>query len=218
MTEGKVARYRAKLKAAGVSQVNLMAPVSRHGQLRDIAKAMRDDPAVMVTYGGKVSSDPPVSSDLSPETQAVIDAYYARSRAKDPKSALERAVAAVVQRELLPQIDKAVRERVADEERRLSAWGKRLLDEEDRLDARAKSLNERAKTISGYMTRAEYKLILSCLHTDRDADPGRKDKAFKIMQRMAAHVDPLTPIKILREQGWEDIAPEYRRKRRKASV
>jgi len=223
MTEDKVSRYRAKLKAAGVAQVNLMAPVSRHGQLRDIAKAMRDDPEVSVTYSCKVSSDPAaprvsshheapsdadapeVSSD--PTAQEIIDAYLSSSKARDPQGKLDQAASALVKAHLRPLVEGAVQQRIADQDKRLRDWASSLHERKKEIERLEARVNERAKTVNGYMTRDEYKLILACLHTDREATPERKAKAFAIMQRMEKHVDPLTPIKTLREQGRCYVLP-----------
>jgi len=42
--------------------------------------------------------------------------------------------------------------------------------------------------VKAFMDTTEYKLILGCLHSDRECDPGRKDKAFQIFRRMGDEV------------------------------
>lgn len=48
--------------------------------------------------------------------------------------------------------------------------------------------------MSAALTTEEFKLILSCLHSDREAPKERKDKAFAIFKRLdPSAVPPTTP-------------------------
>ena len=206
----KQAAYRQRQAEKGLVQAVEWIPAEQRAVFRAVAEALRD--GQRVTIDGVTSNPAAVGDSYGPETQRVIDAYYASSKAKDPKSKLEQAVHAVMREIVLPQIEAEVRERFAKENERVNERYRRVDEQRQQLDALAEAVSERARTVAGYMTLEEFKLVRSCLHGDREATKERKDKAFKIMERMKSHVNPLIPIKSLREMGWEDIAPAYKRR------
>ena len=62
-------------------------------------------------------------------------------------------------------------------------------------------------TVDCFMSREEFRLVLSCLHPDKQPEERRDryNKAFDIIKRMEKEVSPQTPIEVLRMRGWESI-------------
>jgi hypothetical protein len=61
-------------------------------------------------------------------------------------------------------------------------------------------LQEQRKHVDSYLTLDEFKLIRSCLHPDREADPDRKRKAFDLFSRFEAKVNP--DARARKRNGW----------------
>jgi hypothetical protein len=61
-------------------------------------------------------------------------------------------------------------------------------------------LQEQRKHVDSYLTLDEFKLIRSCLHPDREADPERKRKAFDLFSRFEAKVNP--DARARKRNGW----------------
>ena len=80
---------------------------------------------------------------------------------------------------------------------------------------------DKAKTVNFFMTYDEWKMMVSLMHTDKyqglsEVQAKNMNKAFALLQKMKAGVDPLAPINLLRAQKWDDIAPAYKKRANKS--
>ena len=138
-----------------------------------------------------------------PSDQEAIAEYYRTSRAKDPKSALERAVRAFVAAEVEPQIAAEVKRRVAKTQEELT----KQLDELKKLWKESAAEKERfydlCTGLDGLMTEDEYKLIRGCLHPDRVEDELKPKfgKAFHIFSRLEKSVNWDRPAEQRKQRG-----------------
>ena len=187
------AAFKARMQERGFIQANEWIPASKRDSFKEFAKALRDGrPDV-----SEVTSNQPSDSEA-------IAKYYQTSKAKDPESALARAVRAYVAAEVEPQIEDEVKRRVAkkqEELKKLEADLTRLWREAARDQERASEL---LKNLDGLMTEEEYKLIRGCLHPDR-ADEALKEKfgkAFHIFSRLEKSVKRDMPVALRRKNGW----------------
>lgn len=198
----KQAQFKARMRDKGFVQSTEWIPETQKTIFREIAAALRDGkvPPNMVTGN---QSPNIVTGNQSPEPEAVTE-YYRQSRAKDPKSALDRAVRAYVAAEVEPQIEVEVKKRVAKRQEELARQEtdlKRLFQEAMRDQERA---NDLLKNLDGLMTEDEYRLIRGCLHPDRANEELRAKfgKAFHIFSRLEKSVNRDMPIELRRKNGW----------------
>lgn len=61
---------------------------------------------------------------------------------------------------------------------------------------------ERSKHMDDYMSFDEFRLVRSCLHPDREADPDRKKRAFEIFNRLETRVNP--DARRLKHKDWRE--------------
>jgi flagellar biosynthesis GTPase FlhF len=73
---------------------------------------------------------------------------------------------------------------------------------EEQLLKREESLRVRARHLDDWMTEEEFKLVLSCLHSDKHPENQRAkyDKAFVIINRLKEYLS--VDVKTLRGHGW----------------
>jgi hypothetical protein len=129
------------------------------------------------------------SPRMHPETEAHLDAVRAE-------------VTAQLQAQFDERVQQAADARVAERTARLDRWEQELRELELRLRARQ-------ATVVELMSYEEFQLIRSVLHPDR-APADRADKyarAFQIFQRLEATANPNSSAAVLRQCGWEHLAP-----------
>lgn len=136
---------------------------------------------------------------------------------------LEERLTALIHGRLLVEAQQAVLQMKAKLEAEYREKEKQLAkewyDKRDSLNGTIEAVNRRMQGANFFMSKAEYQLLMMALHADKyeannlDAKQvERLNKAFHIVQRMRDTVDPMTPIALLRQQGWEDAAPAYKRR------
>ncbi len=53
------------------------------------------------------------------------------------------------------------------------------------------------------MTKAEYKVIVSCLHPDKNNGSAKHARAFEIFNRLKEAIPSDLPAKTKKAQGWD---------------
>ena len=78
-----------------------------------------------------------------------------------------------------------------------------LVEERARARAAAAEWQDRMKSLDAWMTEAEYKLVLGCLHPDRhpENEAEKYNRAFQIFKRLERHVDPSKRAR--KRNGWD---------------
>lgn len=155
---------------------------------------------------------------LVPEIEAKLVAAIERMKAaRAGKADLKANVTVTELRVVLPeskqaQFDKAVERAVAIQAARLESEfaarvaaavaEERKLLSEARMKATAELQNliEQQKHVDAYITEDEFRLIRSCLHPDREADPERKRKAFDLFNRFETKVS--SDARTRKRNGW----------------
>ena len=189
------AAFKTRMQERGFTQANEWIPASQREALKKFAKSLRE--------GGNDTEAREVTSNQSAVPEAVAE-YYRKSRAKDPKSALERAARAVIEAEINPQIIEAeVARRVVKERNELAALRQTLNGLIEEAQADKDRAHELRMTLPGLMTEEEYRTIRGCLHPDRVPEDRKQvfGKAFDIFSRLAKSVNRI-PISLRRKQGW----------------
>ena len=189
------AAFKTRMQDRGFTQANEWIPASQREALRQFAKALRD--------GGSGTEVSAVTSN-KPSDQEAIAEYYRTSRAKDPKSALDRAVRAFVAAEVEPQIEAEVKRRVTQEREELASLRAKLRATEREAHEERDRARELRMNLDGLMTEEEYRLIRGCLHPDR-AEEELKPKfgrAFDIFSRLEKSVNRDMPAKLRKQRGW----------------
>lgn len=187
------AAFKARMQERGFIQANEWVPASQREALKQFAKSLRE--------GGPVVSE--VTSNQPSDSESIAK-YYQTSKAKDPESALARAVRAYVAAEVEPQIEAEVKRRVAKKQEELT----KLEVDLKRLFKEAMSEKERfsdlTKNLDGLMTEDEYRLIRGCLHPDRAGEELKEKfgKAFHIFSRLEKSVNRDMPVALRRKNGW----------------
>ena len=189
------AAFKTRMQDRGFTQANEWIPASQREALRQFAKALRD--------GGSGTEVSAVTSN-KPSDQEAIAEYYRTSRAKDPKSALDRAVRAFVAAEVEPQIEAEVQRRVTQEREELARIRAKLNAIEKETKEELEIAQNLRMNLDGLMTEEEYRLIRGCLHPDR-AEEELKPKfgrAFDIFSRLEKSVNRDMPAKLRKQRGW----------------
>lgn len=154
--------------------------------------------------------------ERDPDT-AIADAAVAAEEARDalPKTAqqkLDRAVKLHVQAEYM-KLQRKFNEQLAAAVAADRAEIERAKQEAYRLEQAAKEEYEAANQyrlgVDSHMTQDEFKLVLSCLHSDKQPEEMRPryDRAFQIFKRLEKTVNTKLPIAELRRRGWERVSP-----------
>ena len=128
--------------------------------------------------------------------------------------------------QLQAEAQKAVREvseqLLAERDEWANTQWRKMQEEKRRLEGMRTRVERREKAANFFMSYSEWKLLELLSHEDkwpqldrsRPEDAKRIDqlsRAFAIVQRMKESVDPNTPIATLRDQGWEPVAPAWKR-------
>ena len=142
------------------------------------------------------------SAKLAVERDKLLGTYVEPVRhAADLETTLEAALSGVPEK-YHSKINKAVtavhNQMLADFGSAVSAQAKKLVaverkqlsDMRKELEARDKALTGAFKKVNNILTLSEFKMIRSCLHTDRESTPEQKQKAFVAFQKLLANVDP----------------------------
>ena len=186
------------MQEKGLIQVTDWIPADERESYRKIASDLREGKGLPPTQAkGSVTSNQ--TSD-----QEAIAEYYRTSRAKDPKSALDRAVRAFVAAEVEPQIEAEVQRRVTQEREELARLRAKLHATEKEAQEERERLRELRMNLDGLMTEEEYRLIRGCLHPDR-APEDRKPtfgRAFDIFSRLEKSVNRDMPAELRKQRGW----------------
>lgn len=194
----KQALFRKRMQEKGLIQVTDWIPADERESYRKIASDLREGKGLPPTQAkGSVTSNQ--TSD-----QEAIAEYYRTSRAKDPKSALDRAVRAFVAAEVEPQIEAEVKRRVTQEREELASLRAKLRATEKEAQEERDRLRELRMNLDGLMTEEEYRLIRGCLHPDR-APEDRKPtfgRAFDIFSRLEKSVNRDMPAELRKQRGW----------------
>mgnify|MGYP001769281516 CR=1 FL=1 len=194
----KQALFRKRMQEKGLIQVTDWIPADERESYRKIASDLREGKGLPPTQAkGSVTSNQ--TSD-----QEAIAEYYRTSRAKDPKSALDRAVRAFVAAEVEPQIEAEVKRRVTQEREELASLRAKLRATEKEAQEERDRLRELRMNLDGLMTEDEYRLVRGCLHPDR-APEDRKPtfgRAFDIFSRLEKSVNRDMPADLRKQRGW----------------
>lgn len=194
----KQALFRKRMQEKGLIQVTDWIPADERESYRKIASDLREGKGLPPTQAkGSVTSNQ--TSD-----QEAIAEYYRTSRAKDPKSALDRAVRAFVAAEVEPQIEAEVKRRVTQEREELASLRAKLRATEREAHEERDRARELRMNLDGLMTEEEYRLIRGCLHPDR-AQEDRKPtfgRAFDIFSRLEKSVNRDMPAELRKQRGW----------------
>jgi hypothetical protein len=117
------------------------------------------------------------------------------------------------------RFDKALHRAVELETRRLTArfWDEihakvkeivvtreeSLREREQKLEEQRKKLADKERDITTYMSEAEFKRVLACLHPDRpDRSVEQLNEAFKIFNRLTDYIVRMPPT-VMRARGWD---------------
>lgn len=161
-------RFRKNKQRAGKAQVNLYLsrPAVEELDRRKTKEGTRDE-VVESLLLKPATSDAPEIEDVGPAWNRL------------PKIVRQR-----ISEQLYRDVQGAIHEQVKVERKRLGE----LLEETERsrlaarenLDATVKA----RRGVKAFMNDQEYKLVLGCLHSDKESSPERKNKAFAIFKRM----------------------------------
>ena len=151
------------------------------------------------------------NSAIAVDADSAADA----ARSELPKTAqqkLDRALKLQLQAEHI-KLQRKFNEQLAAAIAADRAEIERAKHEAYRLEQAAKDEYEAANQyrlgVDSHMTQDEFKLVLSCLHPDKQPEEmrSRYDRAFQIFKRLEKTVNTKLPIAELRRRGWERVSP-----------
>lgn len=186
--------WRKQAKAAGFDATagwdwdNLKAKLTEHNPALTFKKEDADN--LQAALEQVYANEHP--EDVEAEAEQAAAEFLKNSKAKDPvktkeqlEAKLRKQYAAQAQKEL----DAALKKYEAKLEAEVDA---KYADLYEKAEARLKEAEELKKglyeakqEITFFMTKAEYKLIISCLHTDKEAPPEKKTKALQVMLKFS---------------------------------
>lgn len=172
------AHFKNRMREKGLTQANEWIPETRKTLFREIAAALREGKDL----GDIVPSNqtPDIVPSNNPPYIEAVEEYYRKTRAKDPKSTLERAIQAYIEAEIKPQIEAEVQRRVTHERERLSA----LMNEtEEKRQFWYDLINQRSR---GHDFKHGLKILRQALHPDRlETAPELRTKAMDEIKLLA---------------------------------
>jgi hypothetical protein len=195
-TLATVSDYRRALKDAGVPQRDAnrwqeLAAVPAELFEAEVASGKGTERSIIEKAKPRQAqaAQPPETKPAQPEPD---DAAAGCKRLAETYNRFARAWAAereAVRREFAKSFPPEMfREEI---ERRLAVAKKRHEEAHDKYRRELKLYQERNKRLDEWMTEAEFKLVLGCLHPDRPSrDPEALNKAFVIMKRLEARLSP----------------------------
>ena len=129
------------------------------------------------------------------EVQAEVATLSETAQAK-----LERLAAALRGGRFQHDVEIGIRAKVAE---RFKLQQEYLSDQQTRLNVQLEQLSIREKTLDQWMTRDEFRLVMGCLHPDRQPEDQRTKygQAFLIFKRLEQHLEP--DGRVLRGRGWQ---------------
>jgi ParB-like chromosome segregation protein Spo0J len=210
-----VGKRRAKAEGAGeLSTVD--SSVGADGKVRPRAKT--------TTKAEQPTAAQPSVANESPATsESEWNAAQAEAAAlpKTAKAKFDRIVGkaqAALQKEFQKECWKHQAALNATVEERVVSQRKHYEEAYQKSNETWLNLQTRLKKLDCWMTEQEFKLVLGCLHPDRQPEDQRAkyDKAFQIFKRLEEHLDPCT--RRLRANGWPNWADMPERKRRRAAA
>jgi ribosomal protein S20 len=160
---------------------------------------------------------------LSDDARQAEQEFTENARVKSPVRTIEQLrekIEKEVHARLLKEAQAAVNDYKAElDEQAAKAWGE-IYDERKQLERRAAELDQRMKGIRPVMTYQEWRVFTGLCHSDKWPEIDSSDKRivdlqrlFNALQKLKDRIDPLTPIAELRRDGWEVVAPAYKRKK-----
>lgn len=129
---------------------------------------------------------------VNPNTMEQIDEVLEtlpKATSAKSKKIINRIVG-IMQHDFKKQVEEATAKAVPEERERLEKAKQTALDANSEAVWKSQRLNEMYKNLDALMTREEYKIVLSCLHPDKEASPERKAKAFDIMRNLEEAIPP----------------------------
>lgn len=111
----------------------------------------------------------------------------------------EQTIVIEIERRVTIELDK----RMADERRRIANVDASAVVTLQRANDRMREAEQRMKTFDAWMTQEEFKIVLGCLHPDRQPEAQRPkyDRAFQIFKRLEQHLSP--NARALKVNGWK---------------
>jgi hypothetical protein len=111
----------------------------------------------------------------------------------------EQSMVLEVERRVTIELDK----RMADERRQIANQKASSLLALQSANERLRESELRMKTFDAWMTQEEFKIVLGCLHPDRQPEDQRPkyDRAFQIFNRLQQHMSP--SARTLKANGWK---------------
>jgi len=135
------------------------------------------------------------------EVQAEVATFPESAKAKFERLVAKDHAAMQVryQYDLENGIEKGIKAKVDE---RFKLQQEYLNERQTKMNIEHGQLAIREKTLDQWMTKEEFKLVLGCLHPDRQPEDQRAkyDRAFQIFKRLEQHLEP--DGRVLRGRGW----------------
>jgi hypothetical protein len=150
-----------------------------------------------------------VASSRLNEESAMLDAEL-RSLPESKQAKFERLVAKQIKVQEQSMVLEVERRVTVELDKRMAAERKRIENEDastrvalQHANERMRQAEQRMKTFDAWMTQEEFKIVLGCLHPDRQPEDQRPkyDRAFQIFKRLEQHISP--SVRALKANGWK---------------
>jgi hypothetical protein len=146
---------------------------------------------------GRIDED---SAALAAEVRTLPERAQAKLERLLAKQAKvqEQANVLEVERRVTIELDR----RMAAERKRIENEDKSTVQALQSANARMREAELRMKTFDAWMTQEEFKIVLGCLHPDRQPEAQRPkyDRAFQIFNRLQQHMSP--SVRTRKGNGW----------------